>query len=144
MFAGRAWYGADVIVNPPAFGIPGTWRSTHCPGRNLLRGLAGLNEHLAPITKDVGLKLFYDLEDYLRRVVLWNRLLRDTRQTYLDPRRLGSLEAKPLDHLVHRCDLRKNHRMQAFIAWFRRCALFVAHVYFRDELRVLHPGRRYC
>ena len=31
---GRASLGVEVIVNPPAFVRPGTWTSSHCPGRN--------------------------------------------------------------------------------------------------------------
>jgi hypothetical protein len=34
-YEGTASRGDDVIVKPPAFAMPGTCTSSHCPGRNL-------------------------------------------------------------------------------------------------------------
>ncbi len=34
LFVNWAAIGVDVMVKPPGLGMPGTWTSSHCPGRN--------------------------------------------------------------------------------------------------------------
>lgn len=67
------------------------------------------------------------------------RLSRTEREqsTYLNGPFIPRIKSKHLNSLVHKRNLRKNDGMQAVIARFRRCALFVAQVRL-DDLLQLH------
>lgn len=86
------------MVNPPAFSIPGTCTSSHCPGKNLLKrsAIPRLNAH------DV------DGGSYIYALGVLN------------------FELVRFYPIVYRRNRIKYDGMQANIPWFVGCSLFMA------------------
>lgn len=92
--------GVDVIVNPPACGMPGTCTSSHWPGRNCTVGVEGQQKDISAY----GLSCLY-------RLLYFGCV---------------GLQSQQADIVVDLIDLVKYDRMQARLPSFCSCALFMS------------------